>query len=112
MGVTVKFWKAAWWVFVNYRGRRKAKRIGDRETGVRVAKRIRERIAVGELQLGAAHDETLDTYASAWLKGLKGNLKASTIAFYGDNLKRHVLPALGHRPIGGVTPGRLSRLRD
>jgi integrase len=103
VGVKVKFWKGAWWVFVNHHGSRKAKRVGDRETAVRIARSVRERIARGDLQLGPADDETLEAYAQIWLKGLAGNLKASTVAFYGDNLRRHVLPALGKRPVGAVT---------
>ena len=41
MGVKVRYWKGAWWVFVNHNGRRKAKRIGDRETATRIAQAIR-----------------------------------------------------------------------
>ena len=36
--------------------------------------------------------ETLETYARAWLDSLTGNLKASNIKFYGDNLERPVPP--------------------
>lgn len=103
MGVKVKFWKGAWWVFVNHRGKRKAKRVGDRVTAMKLAQAIRERIARGDLQLGPSTEETLETYANGWLKGLTGNLRASTIAFYTDNLKRHVFPLLGRRPVGSVT---------
>jgi integrase len=102
MGVKVRFRNGAWWVFINHRGSRKAKRIGDRETAVKVARAIRERLASGDLQLGPATDqETLKTYAAEWGKSLSG-LKSSTVRFYTDNLKRHVLPALGQRPIGSI----------
>jgi integrase len=40
--------------------------------------------------------------AEAWQRELAGHLKASTIRFYKDNLKRHVLPALGHRPVSAL----------
>jgi integrase len=103
MGVRVRYWKGSWWVFVNHRGRRKAKQIGDHETALKVAKAIRERIARGDLQLGSSTDETFKTYAAEWLKGSAGNLKASTIAFYTDNLRRHVYPLLGSRAIGSIT---------
>jgi integrase len=103
MGVRVKYWKGSWWVFVNHQGRRKAKQIGDHETAVKIAKAIRERIARGDLQLGSSADETFKTYAAEWLKGSTGNLKASTIAFYTDNLRRHVYPLLASRAIGSIT---------
>ena len=56
MGVTAKFHKGVWWVFINHRGRRKAKRIGDRETARRVAQAIRERLALGDLNLEPSND--------------------------------------------------------
>ncbi len=104
MGVRVKFHRGAWWVFINHRGRRRAKRIGDRETALRIVQRIRERLAAGDLQLhSSASDDTLEMYARDWLKGLTGNLKASTIKFYADNLERHVLPLLGRRAVGALS---------
>jgi integrase len=43
--------------------------------------------------------ETVDAYAQAWLRGLEPNLKASTVRFYRENLKRYILPMLGDREI-------------
>jgi hypothetical protein len=40
-------------------------------------------MARGDLRLGDASDsDTLEIHARAWLNGLSGNLKVSTIAFY------------------------------
>jgi len=104
MGVNVRFWKGAWWVFVNHQGKRKAKRIGDRETALRVASRIRERMAAGALHLPTtADEESLASYARTWLKGLAGNLKASTIDFYTDNVERYVVPALGTQRLPDIS---------
>lgn len=91
-------------MFINHAGRRRAKKIGDRETAIRVAQRIREQLAAGDLRLTpAAAQETFGAYACAWLKSLEGNLKASTIRFYRENLARHVLRLLGHRSLTGIT---------
>jgi hypothetical protein len=66
MGVKVKFRKGAWWVFIHHLGKRKAKLIGDRETALRAASRIRERIAAGALQLPTpADEESVETIARA-----------------------------------------------
>src|SRR5437899_2681604 len=99
MGVKVRFWKGAWWIFANAGGRRKAKRIGDRETAVRVAQAIREKLARGELGLPtvAADQQTLRTYAESWLKNLASALKGSTLTFYGGALERYIYPAVGDR---------------
>jgi integrase len=104
MSVRVKFHKGAWWVFINHAGRRRAKKIGDRDAATRVARRIREQLAAGDLHLTQTDaPETLESYARVWLDSLTGNLKASTIKFYGDNLERHVLPLLGSRPLTAVS---------
>ena len=96
MGVRVKFWKGAWWLFINHNGRRKAKRVGDKETALKVAQTIRERLARGDLNLGADDQaQTFRVFAADWLKTAKGNLKASTLRFYEGNLKQHIYPAVG-----------------
>jgi integrase len=102
MGVKIRFWKEAWWVFINHAGKRKSKRIGDKASATRVAQAIRERIAKGDLQLEQTNPETLAVYADAWQTGLSKALKASTLRFYGDNLRRYILPALGSRPISSI----------
>jgi integrase len=104
MGVTVKFYRGAWWIFIHAGGRRRSKKVGDHATALEVARRIREQLALGDLGLlSTARAETLDTYAQSWLRGLTGNLKASTIRFYSDNLRRYVLPAYGTRPLQQLT---------
>jgi len=73
MGVRVRFHKGAWWVFIAWRGQRKAKRIGDRQSAEQVASAIRARLQMGDLsmltpdppqQRGAV---TLRAFAAEWL---------------------------------------------
>src|SRR5688500_10844089 len=73
MGVKVRFHKGAWWVFIHHRGRRRAKKIGDRETANTVARRIRERLTLGDLSLVASESaETFEKYANRWLETGEG----------------------------------------
>lgn len=72
------------------------------ETGQQVARTIRDQLARGDLHLGPSADESLETYSRQWLKGLSGNLKASTVRFYSDNLERHIVPLIGRRAIGSI----------
>src|SRR6267143_5124095 len=104
MGVKVRFWKGAWWLMIHHGGRRKKKRIGpDRETAERVARAVREKLLRGDLDLEPSTDhQTLTTYATAWVKTMRGTLKASTVDFYEAHLRRHILPALGSRPVSAV----------
>ena len=90
-------------MFITHRGRRKAKRVGDRDSARRVAQAIRERLALGDLNLEPSDDgPRLQPYAERWLEQATGSLKASTVSFYRDNLKRHVCPALGVRLVSSI----------
>ena len=104
MGVTVKFYRGSWWIFINHRGRRRSKKIGDRETAIQVAKQIRQRFAEGDLSLLASEPgPTLNTYATDWLNDGEAGRKASTHRFYSFNLTLHILPVLGEKAVSTVT---------
>ena len=103
MGVRTKFWKGAWWLFVNHQGHRKAKRVGDRDTAAKVAQAVRERIARGDFSLPTGNGaQTFKAYATEWLKTAERNLKASTIRFYTGHLEQHIYPALGTRLVASL----------
>jgi integrase len=103
VAVKVKFWKRAWWVFVHQQGRRKVKRVGDRETALRVAQAIREKLLRGELQLApSAEVQTFRSYSEAWLKTVTGSLKGSTVTFYKGALGTHIWPSLGSRAVTSI----------
>lgn len=103
MGVKVKYFRGDWWLFIDHRGRRKAKKIGDKETALAVARKVRERLTSGDLSLFGSDSETFEKYAAAWLKTGEGSRKASTHRFYSYNLELHINPVIGSRAIGGIT---------
>ena len=103
MSVKVKFHKGAWWLFIHHRGRRRAKKCGDKATAVAVARKVRERLACGDLSLLGADSDSFETYGKAWLKDGHANRKASTHRFYSFNLELHLIPAIGTTPIGAIT---------
>jgi len=55
MGVKVKQWKEAYWIFVNHRGQRKARRVGVGPQGKKAAtvaaEQIQARLALGDNSL-------------------------------------------------------------
>jgi integrase len=102
VGVKVKFYRGAWWIFIDHRGRRRAKKIGDKQTALEVARKVRERLMLGDLSLLATGGESFETFATAWLKEREGSLKASAVRFYRVNLKLYVHPVIGNRPIGSI----------
>jgi hypothetical protein len=44
MGVKVREWKEAWWLFIDHKGKRKARRVGVGKEGQRAAKTAAEKI--------------------------------------------------------------------
>ena len=105
MGVNVRKRNGAWWVFINHRGRRRAKRIGDRPTAERVAAEIRARLQLGDTAVLAPtkQDPTLAVYSERWLEAHSVNIKPRTVELYGFLLRRHLLPQLGELPLRAVT---------
>jgi integrase len=104
MGVKVRFHKRAWYLFIDHQGRRRAKKIGDRETALEVARAVREKLARGDLGLfETATAEAFETYATRWLEDGEAGRKASTHRFYAFNLKLHIVPIVGSRPIAAVS---------
>src|SRR5690349_17704147 len=103
MSVRVRFYRGAWWVFVAHNRKRKSKRVGDKETALAVARKIRERVALGDLTLLGSDTESFKVYATRWLEDGKGARKASTHRYYAFNLSLHIIPELGARPIGAVS---------
>ena len=105
MGVKVRFHRGAWWIFIDHHGKRRAKRIGDKATATRVAKDRSERLDRTDLHLPAAKVEavTFKQYSDQWLEHARLNFKASTVHFYEGHLERHLLPALGTRPVSSLS---------
>ena len=69
MGVKVKEWKGAWWLFINHNGRRKAKRVGVGDGGKKAARhaavQTQARLALGEHgTLEDAGTVSLEQYAA------------------------------------------------
>jgi integrase len=97
MAVKVKFWRGAWWIFIDHFGQRRAKKIGDHATAQRLKREVEERLARGDLHLPPSSSQTLtfSRYVEGWLQQARLNLKASTVRFYEGNLAQHLLPALG-----------------
>jgi hypothetical protein len=111
MGVQVKAWKGAWWIFVNHKGHRKAKRVGTGKEGHRVAiaaaEKIQARLVLGDLSLLEAakpQEITLREYAEQWLAtDVALRQKPGTVETYRGMLRNHWLPKLGTLTLSAIT---------
>jgi integrase len=118
MGVKVRERSGAWWLFIDHRGQRKAKRVGVGPAGKKAAEmaaiKIQARLAEGETRLldeGSPRRLLFGDYARQWLNLVATPAcKFSTVRSYAVNLRRHVLPVLGGTPLGAVTRADCRRL--
>jgi len=114
MAVKVRERKGAWWLFIDFNGTRKAKRVGVGKAGKKAADlaaiKIQARLAEGDTTPLAEHRNrpvmTLQAYATEWLDTHAAQAcKFSTARIYDVNLKRHVFPVLGARPLANLARG-------
>jgi len=108
MGVTMREWKGAWWVFINHQGTRKAKRIGTGEIGKKAAKQVAQqiqaRLALGQMAFERSHATmTLQGYAATWLDHIKQIRKHTTHDDYTKRLTQWILPELGSILLSDIT---------
>src|SRR5216684_2443301 len=120
MGVKVKHWKGAYWVFINHHRRRKAKRVGEGEKAKRAADRaadiIRGQLAAGNASaFEEARDRpaTLAEFAETWLTATVAlQCKPATQENYRVAMRRHWLPALGALSLPAITRERIKAVES
>lgn len=120
MGVKVKHWKGAYWVFINHKGKRKAKRCASKRAAETVRDQIDARLRLGQVDVlrpatppstATAYPELRDALPE-WIdrKARAGDIRGSTPKAYKSRLATwvypHALPdgrVLGDLPVNGVT---------
>ena len=101
MGVKVRKRGGKWYVLVNYRGRRKSKCVGSRESAEQVRRQVEAKLALGDLSvLNTAEEKkpTFNTYADGWLKDYaRIECKTSTADGYEGVLEQYLRPRFGKK---------------
>jgi integrase len=100
-----------WWIFINHRGKRKAKKIGNEKTAFEVARKIEAKLTLGDMGLlekEKAKSPAFKEYADRWISiTVPATCKPSTVASYRDILRVHVEPVFGKRPIDEIDRGSI-----
>ena len=113
MGVKIKKRGSKWYVYVNYKGRRKNRCIGTREAAERVRREVEARLALGDqgfLREAGKQDPTFENYAHAWLETYAGvECKLSTKRSYEQLLRLHVIPRFGKRRLTEIRRDEIKR---
>lgn len=98
-----------WWVYVDHKGRRKAKRCASKKAAQIAADKIDAALRLG--QVGVLDDDkparvvTFKEYAERWLETVGPvRLRPATIEQYQVQLRLRLFPALGALPMTSITP--------
>jgi integrase len=115
VGVKIREWKGAWWLFINHNGQRKAKRVGVGDVGKKAARQaagqIQARLALGEHgTLDNTAAVSLEQYTATWLERIQHTRKHSTYDDYQKILKRDVLPMLGSMKLAQISRDKVKDL--
>jgi integrase len=107
MGVKIRKRGGKWYVYVNYRGRRKAKCVGSsRDVAEKVRRELEARLALGDLGVfsdGKSQAPTFDAYADHWLEDhARMECKTSTADGYEGVLRLYLRPRFGKRRLDEV----------
>jgi integrase len=95
-----------WWIFIDHKGKRKAKRVGSEEAARKAAKLIEAKLTLGDV--GVADREkpkapAFKEYAELWLTGYVKRLRReTTFERYAGILRQHVYPVLGRLSIDEI----------
>lgn len=93
-----------WWVFVNHRGKRKARKVGAKTAANDVAKRIQKAMAAKAFKVDDEPAPTFGELAKDWISlTVPATCKASTLDDYRTILRKHVLPAFKGKPVDQIT---------
>ena len=107
MGVRVRKKDGSWYVFINHKGKRKAKKIGDRNAALEVARKLEAGLALGDLSIPDESSErppNFQEYAERWLESYaKVHCRVSTYMKYGTLLRHYAFPRFGGKPVSGVS---------
>lgn len=111
MGVKVKEkfkGSGIWWVYINHRRRRIAKRVGEKKAAMKVAENIQARIKLGQ---PIEERPDLPTIAEYW-KRFKNTyvqtaVAESTASSYETNFTVHIVPFLGDLRLDEITQAKM-----
>ena len=116
MGVKIREWKGAWWVFINHHGQPQGQ--ADRHGRERpessakvVAQQIQARLALGSERFPQRSPAPRSqAYAHIWLEHIKQVRKQTTHADYKKRLDQWILPTLGSLDLRDITRDKIRNL--
>lgn len=105
MAVKVKQHKGKWWIFIDHKGKRKAKCVGTKHAAEEVAGKIEAKMLLGQFEIkDEKQRRPFETYFRNWLETYaKAHCKERTHWLYENAFDRYLLPAFGKKDITAIT---------
>ena len=113
MAVKVKHHKGKYWVFIDHKGKRKAKCIGEsKRAAQQVAEKIQAKISLGQFAIMEEKPRRpFDAYFRNWLDTyVKAHCKERTYEVYETALRIHLLPRFAQKDISEITREEVKKL--
>jgi len=113
MAVKIRQRKGKWWVFIDHKGKRKAKCIGESQRTARLfAEKMQAALLLGQFDLSKAeHHRPFDVYFTNWLETYaKAHCKASTVDRYQRTFRLYLSPALKGKDLGAISRDDVKKL--
>jgi integrase len=113
MGVKVKEkvkGSGIWWIYIDHKGKRKAKMIGkDKRLAKEAAKKIEANLLLGDLKVLKTQPQVpvFSEYARKYLLFIKANRRSTTFERYEGVLKKYVLPKFKDMALDKITRGTI-----
>lgn len=104
--------RPGWYVIIDHNTKRKKKAFPDKETALRFARTLRERLAEGDFGVDKEQPEAkpFNAYFESWLNGYgPTRLKPSTQELYWSTFKCHLKPFFGETDLTKITREQVKR---
>lgn len=91
-----------WWVFINHKGRRRSKKVGNKKAANKVAREVEARLAAGDMGLVKDACPTVAKYGRQWLKSPLNQWTDGTAINYESAFKQHIDKHLGSKRLDEI----------
>jgi integrase len=117
MGVKVREHRGAWWLFIDWQGRRKAKRVGEGKQAKKAADlaktQLQAKLALGDASVFAERETvpavTFGTLADEWLEKYPAihAVAPTTMENYRSFTIQHLVPYFGPMAVAAITADKI-----
>lgn len=112
MAVKVRQKDGKWWIFIDHKGKRKARCIGDKRAAEQVKAKLDAKIALGEFEIDEEAERRLfASYFQTWLDTYaRAHCKASTVAGYETAFRVYLRPRFGEQDLTEISREGIKKL--